>query len=325
MSRIKQEPMDSTAIQLSHDIPAGLSHTEALFLTHCKNEPKGLTDDLITKLMPDQSVEEIAEIINKLSKRNFIEIFRVGSAFSYRAVNNEEVDKMSMLEGDERLIYQHIKSSGNEGIWTKNLKMKTNLHQQVVMRCLKTLEQKMLIKAVKSVKNPTRKVYMLIELTPSVEITGGPWFTDQELDVDFIDTLAKQCYKYIYSKSFPRNNTDAVYSTSYAQYPTANQIRRFIVDNRISTVDLSMEDIVCLLDVLVYDGKIERILPPVDLMDWDDEKEEVEWMYKAVKDRTKENSLTEIPCGKCPVFKICSEEGPISPSNCLYYKQWLEF
>lgn len=38
------------------------------------------------------------------------------------------------------------------GIWTKHLKGKTELHQTVINRCLKSLEQKGLIKAVKSVK-----------------------------------------------------------------------------------------------------------------------------------------------------------------------------
>ena len=53
------------------------------------------------------------------------------------------------------------------------------------------------MKAIKSVKHPTRKLYMLMELTPSVEVTGGPWFTDQELDVEFVEHLTNTCYKYI--------------------------------------------------------------------------------------------------------------------------------
>ena len=40
------------------------------------------------------------------------------------------------------------------GIWTKHLKGKTDLHQTVIDRCIKTLTQKQLIKAVKSVKVP---------------------------------------------------------------------------------------------------------------------------------------------------------------------------
>ena len=41
---------------------------------------------------------------------------------------------------------------------------------------------------------------MLYELQPSVELTGGAWYTDQELDVEFIDTLSNQLYRFIVSK-----------------------------------------------------------------------------------------------------------------------------
>jgi DNA-directed RNA polymerase III subunit RPC6 len=67
-------------------------------------------------------------------------------------------------------------------------------------RTLKTLEQKQEIKAVKHVKYPTRKIYMLYNLQPSSDVTGGAWYTDQELDTDFIDSLKAACLKYIMSR-----------------------------------------------------------------------------------------------------------------------------
>jgi DNA-directed RNA polymerase III subunit RPC6 len=36
------------------------------------------------------------------------------------------------------------------------------------------------------------------------------------------------------------------------------------------------------------------------------------------------NGLTETPCGRCPVFDLCEEGGPVSPSNCVYFVQWLD-
>ena len=45
-----------------------------------------------------------------------------------------------------------------------------------INKCLKSLEQRKLIKAVKSVASSNRKVYMLFELEPSREITGGAWY-----------------------------------------------------------------------------------------------------------------------------------------------------
>lgn len=38
---------------------------------------------------------------------------------------------------------------------------------------------------------------MLFNLQPSSEVTGGAWYTDQELDTEFIDSLKTACLKYI--------------------------------------------------------------------------------------------------------------------------------
>ena len=121
----------------------------------------------------------------------------------------------------EKIVYQIIKSAKNKGIWIKDIKSKSNLHSQLVNTNIKSLEKKSMIKSVKSVKvwdtlssnsqgviahtyhetqNPTKKVYMLYDIEPSVELTGGAWYTDQELDVEFIDQLSNQLYKFILTK-----------------------------------------------------------------------------------------------------------------------------
>lgn len=108
--------------------------------------------------------------------------------------------RASKLNDDARLVYNTIRSAGNTGIWTKDLKKATNLHTIVLNRTLKQLEQKQEVKSVKHVKYPTRKIYMLFNLTPSSEVTGGAWYTDQELDTEFIDSLKAACLKYIASR-----------------------------------------------------------------------------------------------------------------------------
>lgn len=42
---------------------------------------------------------------------------------------------------------------------------------------------------------PTRKIYMLAGIQPSVELTGGPWFTDNELDTELVEQLKKIVHK----------------------------------------------------------------------------------------------------------------------------------
>lgn len=125
-----------------------------------------------------------------------------------------------------------------------------------------------------------------------------------------------------------------MFGADHEHYPTAADVRKFITDSRISSVDLSIKDITSLLENLVYDGLIEKRMPffggGLDDELSDDEKndDQVPWAYKAVRRTTSRlptEALTETPCGKCPVFNFCTEDGPVNPGNCEYYKTWLEY
>ena len=65
----------------------------------------------------------------------------------------------------------------------------------MVSNSIKLLEKKNLIKPIKSVKFPTKKLYMLSEFEPSSELTGGVWYTGDVLDLEFIEALSIQCFK----------------------------------------------------------------------------------------------------------------------------------
>lgn len=109
-------------------------------------------------------------------------------------------------------------------------------------------------------------------------------------------------------------------------------MKRFITESRISSIELSVKDIESILNILVYDGDVEKKMPFIaDMEDFSDEEEDnglVQWSYKAIKkavNRLSTETFTETPCGKCPVFSFCVEDGPISPMNCEYYKVWLNW
>lgn len=55
------------------------------------------------------------------------------------------------------------------------MKTKSNLPHARLSKVLKTLESRNLIKAVKGVSGGNRKIYMLFELQPSDDLTGGTW------------------------------------------------------------------------------------------------------------------------------------------------------
>jgi DNA-directed RNA polymerase III subunit RPC6 len=141
-------------------------------------------------------------------------------------------------------------------------------------------------------------------------------------------------------QSFPPGNPEAIYSSSYTEYPTLPFLHKWIRKSGITSVELAVSDVACLVDRLVYDGKIIRLRKPGsggDLSsdyktdsEWEGDERVVgdldaaTWMYKAVRSpRDQGNVWTDIPCGKCPVFEFCREGGPVNPESCVYYKTWL--
>lgn len=55
------------------------------------------------------------------------------------------------MDTEEKLIYTIIEDGGNKGIWIRDIRVKSNLIMTQLNKILKNLENKKLIKAVKSV------------------------------------------------------------------------------------------------------------------------------------------------------------------------------
>ncbi|KAI0057324.1 hypothetical protein BV25DRAFT_1995044 [Artomyces pyxidatus] len=250
---------------------------------------KPLLQKDIDALAPDPPTRTAA--VNFLLGSGMIKLMKDSAGqLSYRAVLKEEMDIKKGMSGEENMVLSHIQAVGNQGIWTKHLKAKTELHQTVIDRCLKSLTQKQLIKSVKGVKYPTRKIYMMAHLEPSVELTGGPWYTDNELDTEFIKLLCTACLRFIkdrvgfllrqfyksssissnniIAQTFPKHKIDddhpassqPLYPISGApSYPNAQQILNFLSKSKITETQFTEEHVEMLLNVLVLDGDVERL------------------------------------------------------------------
>lgn len=220
-----------------------------------------------------------------------------------------------------------------------------------------------MISDMKSVEHPTRKMYIKSSLQPSDRATGGPWFTDGELDEEFIEMISRVLYQFIKKRSWYESHktkkspkkihkkigveevkaardrelgggrvedvedTKTVHQydrllplpAGYQGYPTVHELTQFVEDKKLAKdTTLSSEEIQQLLDLLVYDGKIEKLVAGGDA-----------FAYKALRktfldeDDQLDSVLTEAPCGRCPVFDLCEEGGPVGPSNCEYFNEWL--
>ncbi|KAL9944510.1 34-kDa subunit of RNA polymerase III (C) [Verticillium nonalfalfae] len=121
----------------------------------------------------------------------------------------------------------------------------------------------------------------------------------------------------------------------YKEYPTVRDIARFISQAGITTeTTLGVDDIQKLVDVLVFDGLVEAIrvggkhglrvrrAAKQSLGNWAGQGADESGIERGAPEPYA-NGYTEAPCGRCPVFDLCEEGGPVSASNCVYYQRWL--
>ena len=269
--------------------------------------------DLKKMLEGRMTVQERAEAINELLNQRKIDIFRRGDSLVFARVREEQAAKFKGLSTEDMLVYQIIQHAGNAGMWTKELKQRSNLPVPQITKIFKTLEARKLIKSVKHVAQQNRKVYMLYDLEPSREITGGAWYTEQEYDAEFISVLREQCVKFICSK-------DRV---------TLEEVSDFVRSSKLSHVELRSDDVLQIVNTLVYDGRIDEIvdesqddgMSPVT----NDDSKPPTYYSKALLAIPEHSPFTDVPCGVCPVINECRPDGLINPTSCEYLNAWLQF
>jgi len=150
----------------------------------------------------------------------------------------EEANKLRDLTAEDRLVLQEVEKAGVSAISTKELRFRAGgLPQQSLNKILKRLEQRQLVKPVKSVNAGNVKKYMLFGLAPSKEVTGGPWYCEGEFDYDFISKLKMAALGFVQQK----------------QQATAADVHAFIRNSGIikSNDTLRTVDVESVLDSLV--------------------------------------------------------------------------
>eukprot|EP00596_Hydrurales_sp_CCMP1899_P002715 CAMPEP_0119035672 /NCGR_PEP_ID=MMETSP1177-20130426/2852_1 /TAXON_ID=2985 /ORGANISM="Ochromonas sp, Strain CCMP1899" /LENGTH=271 /DNA_ID=CAMNT_0006994297 /DNA_START=86 /DNA_END=898 /DNA_ORIENTATION=- len=248
----------------------------------------GLSDEQISNHFGPR-YGELVPILNELLSMNRLQLFTQGGVLIYRIVQEETAAKFDGLGPEQLLVYQVCERSGNRGIWTRDIKVSTNIPQHTLTKTLKILEQRNLIKSVRSVVSKSKKLYMLYDIVPAKEITGGPWYTEQEFDHEFVEELCNFVVQFVNSKGM----IDLV------------AINARVRISGISKVELSLEELELVLQTLVYDGRLEEVRTSV--LSYTGHTGTGQTMYKVSKSINPPNFLTETPCGVCPVSSQCCE------------------
>ncbi|XP_070775073.1 DNA-directed RNA polymerase III subunit RPC6 isoform X2 [Enoplosus armatus] len=243
----------------------------------CQQFPHGITDQVIQNDMPHLEPQHRAMAINKLLSLGQLDLLRNSSGLLYRMKDAQSASKMKGSDNQEKLVYQVIEDAGNKGIWSRDIRFKSNLPLTEINKILKNLESKKLIKAVKSVAAEAARD----------------------------------------SKQSPMVQRNSSFATSH-------EVWKYICELGISKVDLSMDDIETILNTLIYDGKVEMTVIAAKEGTVGSVDGQMK-LYRGVNPVIQPTGLVRTPCGLCPVFDDCHEGGEISPSNCIYMTEWLDF
>ncbi|CAD25740.1 DNA-DIRECTED RNA POLYMERASE III 34kDa SUBUNIT [Encephalitozoon cuniculi GB-M1] len=215
-------------------------------LDFIRSRPEGVVEEELSSEFPQMSKADVAKELNACLKRQEISLFRDKGVLYY---------KPSPINVDdyELTIYNLVSQSGGEGVWLKVIKDKTNMPHNLVGKVLRSMESKRIIKSVKCLKN-NRKVYVLYDQVPSEEITGGTWFHDNDVDVECVARILE-----IIELFLEKNLAGREELPKYEDNPTLEDIMNYVRNVNILSIPLRLDDLETLADILVFDGKVEKL------------------------------------------------------------------
>ena len=354
---------DRTLQQISKAMAQSLlakTNPEEAILLLCRKHPQGLMDHTLqAEFGTAISLEDRARALNSLLANHRLSVFQhpESGALVYKEQAPDEALKLQGLGSEERLVLQLIQEATNLGIWSKDIKTKSGLTQGAVTKALKTLVTRRIVKCVKTMQSRNRKVYMMFHTEPSRDVTGGPWYTNDESGIPKLDAELISCLRTVL-KHFIELQGEA----------SIIDVFMFLEQSEVvQDVKFGPEDVMHICHTLLYDCTVESILDdeigdaykiadqqrsggnptskarlkpirPTCRCDWNDEKrvqEVAELVRTNIADEERNvvyrmnryqlpatSAFTSTPCGVCPVFDECRPGGVVSPESCVYFETW---
>ena len=130
-------------------------------------------------------------VVNLTANKLFLTVRAPGGASNWSLRRESIAKTLRGLTRDECMVYEIIENTYMSGIWIKNIKKRSGINDGKSMeKLIAKLVRLSLIKTVKNVKAPAQKTYMLFNLAPSDDVTGGSFYDQGDLDESLVDQLS---------------------------------------------------------------------------------------------------------------------------------------
>lgn len=214
-----------------------------------ETRPNGVTEDDLLIKFSKYNIDTVKFLLQELIESQKLELKQKNGKTIY-------IVKFVEQSNYENLILSLLEKSGPKGLWIKDIRIKANIPYNFLVKILKKLEQEQLIKSIKGI-NTNKKTYILYDIEPDKEVTGGIWFTNNDVDLSFVNNLMEIIYQYILKQQTLNGNENDI--TCLNDLATIDRIYNFIITSNILEVKISKNEVKILLETLEYDGRIEII------------------------------------------------------------------
>jgi len=286
---------------------------EEQILEFCKKNPEGVNNELLLSAI-DATNEDIIEKLGYLIEVNRIFMIEVDGEQLFMYRSEKDASKFLNLNPEDVQVYALIIESGSNGISTNVIKSKLKLNTNHLNKVLKKLEKKNMIKSLKMLNLKHKKIWIGFDIEPSQQITGGIWCTNQEFDKNLVDVIKEKCLEYI----------------SRTKIVSRKDFMIYVGSTKILNVDLKEEDIQKIINLLIFDDKIEIIFPNISyrinnkmsiLLKYNDPILGT-LKYKIASNYQPKSVMNIVPCTYCPVFKECQIGNVINPKDCPWMQEF---
>ena len=215
----------------------------------------------------------------------------------------------SGMTENEKKILGFIRSKQGMGATKYEITAGTSIQQALVTKATTSLKKSKLIK---EVSNKGGKHFLAVEFEPCKELQGGDWYVDGALDVSMIEDLKEICVNILERLKQKVVTLEVICScfqkASRDEYKLSRDQTKVILDNLV-------------LDNVIMEVKSNRSSEHSALRIG-------EVCYKLIGKKSgggeaRDGAFASIPCGACPHIGLCTPDGAISPTTCVYYQKWL--
>lgn len=217
-------------------------------------------------------------------------------------------------QSPEDAVHEIIKAEGKNGIWTRDIRSKSKLPMTTLNKALKTLENRRIIKTVKTITN--KKLYILFDLEPDESVTGGACY-DSSVHSDVLKNVKDACFQYVFNKydnafkamlgADEEGEDDGDNNQEEDQiYAAAQEILTDFAKRGLFK-EVKVNELEHILDILVYESKLSKI------------KIGARNQYRFNSYHRPKTDLFHSPCLVCHLYNDCLPGSVnISPENCDY-------